>query len=1664
MKNSKEFNMTYFDALTEKRRKKALALDKNDPEFNSLFEMVKDIYSDSAHFIYELLQNADDAGAKSAQFLLKEDCLVFIHNGTKNFTISDPDSKSIKEDQKLGRYGDINAITAICFSSKKDESNKVGKFGVGFKSVFQYTTSPHIYDPNIRFKIEDYIIPIKLDKDYDNRSKSETVFVFPFNNPEIPPERAYSDILEKLENLENPVLFLQNLKEVHWMDTLTGNNGLYKCELIESIDFNETKAEHFRVHYDDTNDCKYIWLFSRQTDNNLRYCVGFWFDENENFIPWPNDRAYCFFTTSENTHLNFIIHAPFLLTQNRANIKAKEKHNLDMIQFLAELASDSLVYFRDMSTESHLYITDKIFDLIPIDETVFNEVNDPNNISFKPFYTEIKNKFNTECLIPGIGHCVFKEHAYWAWANIPKLVKLFPNDMLKKITGDPDAEWILPNSDGRDSLSRSTPKKATYISNLYKTCFVDSNILNKLTPNILNKLTPEFIEEQSVEWLTELYTWCTETDKRLSVAAECPIFLNNKHQAVKKHGLYLPVDNMEEMSFLHSSLIENDKCRNLLIEKFRFCKPSLIDYIKEKIIPYYENENPTGERYYNNDFNILYDYYQNHCTNSDRKSFIDSIKELYIIKLGDKFLQPKQVYLPNDVIGKYLKMAKLSNVINLDDYLALINCNNARSKDDLIDFFIALGMLREIKHVQDYDYADSYSDLSCLKELYPEQLAIPFKKEKEYNDHLWKCGTTKGLINIIKFIKINKNIQYSKSLWKFLCLNKASLPQKNSKDSTYYYKKRRNKYFTPRDSEDFYSPDYFSLKLEPWLLDKNNNFVSASELLNNSITDPQFKSCLDRSMLSDQYDMSLPGVTDVCDFLGITDSTTVQNSISTDNDCTPERYSELCLRCSEFEKKNSELEKKNSELEKKIEEYQGRDERKLSQQPQYDDFQPQYDDFDSSHVTERISQFLLSERERLQMHSIDVSNQALIDLKTEAKSNEFDYSVDTDEDDTDTYMPTPVDYKNRISQNERHTARKICELERADRLQHIALSREKYSFGWFKALIELEACQLDDEKNSRKFSISFDKIEREDNTSRTLILKHPNKPIPAVIEDLADISMTMSDDSQQYSVVIEVASIKSFTLRVKVRSMSTIKDIDLNKINYIHIEAKSPAFLWNELLKGFCTLKFDDSDNMQKLLPQNVEFIFGPPGTGKTTYLAKKLIIPKMHENCEMKILVLTPTNKAADVLTRRLMSIQINNFDYKEWLIRFGGTADDYIEKCGILRDRSYNIDSLSKYVLITTIARFPYDYYILKDERVQLTEIDWDFIIIDEASMIPIANIIYPLFKNLPEMFYIAGDPFQIEPITSIDLWANENIFTMTELKSFSKPQTIPHHYRVTTLNKQYRCIPTIGEVFSRFKYDAILEHHRKNDNRISLNIDIEFDALNLIKFPVKRYESIYRCKRLNQSNYQIYSALFTYEFVSFLAHKIAKSNPNCCESFKFGIVSPYRVQADLISKLIERESLPEMIEITAGTIHSFQGDECNIMFAVFNPPESITSNSFVNRDSIINVSLSRARDYLFVIMPDEHAPGINNLEKVNLIERIMKQIMSDSSSVLKCYYSNDLEKLMFGSKTYLEDNAFTTSHQSVNVYSLPEKIYEIRSDLTAIDIQVNRSRDSSQTNSLN
>jgi len=519
----------YFEALTANRAEGAKALEGF--ALRGVKNSVVEKYSDQAHFIYELLQNADDAKATSARFELFKDKLIFAHNGTRRFSITDPATEV--QDLDNGTLGDINAITAVGGSNKNDEAT-IGKFGVGFKAVFQYTATPHIYDPYVFFKIERFIVPIRIDEDYPGRRANETLFVFPFDHDKRSPEEAYADISEKLRTLDYPLLFLSNLKDIEF--EISGILGLYEKNVEEKRVYNGTTAEFIRLTQNDGENREdlydnMLWLFSRDDGKDHTYSVGYFVGSDGHLIPKMHS-AFCFFPTKEPTGLNFIIHAPFLLTDSREGIRAGVQHNLDMISLLSELAADSLVYLRDIGlSKSKPLIDDSIFDIIPYDESGFGDVSSKKAISFKPFYTAIKETFENQAIIPATDGYVATENAYWAF--VPQIAELFSNEQLAYLTQNDKAHWVFTSFGRQDTLRKNKPL-TDYIDSITAVWLDDNDILKGWSIEngaSYEGITASFIEAQPIEWLHRFYKWIADTKGRTELIPTKPIFLNQNRKA-----------------------------------------------------------------------------------------------------------------------------------------------------------------------------------------------------------------------------------------------------------------------------------------------------------------------------------------------------------------------------------------------------------------------------------------------------------------------------------------------------------------------------------------------------------------------------------------------------------------------------------------------------------------------------------------------------------------------------------------------------------------------------------------------------------------------------------------------------------------------------------------------------------------------------------------------------------------------------------------------------------------------------------------------------------------------------------------------------------------------------------------------------------------------------
>ncbi|MBR4399363.1 MAG: ATP-binding protein [Aeriscardovia sp.] len=1506
--------------------------------------------------------------------------------------------------------------------------------------MYYCTETPYIYDKNYKFFLERRMIPRQLGEDFIGRDVDETLFELPFDKPDKNPEACHKAISSRLQNLSYPLLFLNHLKEIQYK--VGAIEGYYQKKVEESQQFEDITAELICCtnEHGDTKSKDKLWLFTRSAEKGMKYSVGFFLgekDDGKTCLRPVDMPAFCFFPTKEATGLHFIIQAPFLLTDSREGIRQDEPHNETMLQLLADLAAESIVLLKEIGEgrENHL-VDDNILDIVPIKGTysLDGKIHRKHYGEWQPFYVATDEVFKHKNIIPAKGGYASSTKAYWAEEN--KIADLFTDEQLSQLYNDDGSKWAFP------SISRKAHGIAQEDDEARR-AFIDliTDHKHPSESEILNKITPSFIEAQSILWLTQFYKWIDSSVSRRKKAKNLAIFLDGHGRAVtafKGNGepnLFLPSADIDEGEYamLSPDLWNEDELKDFFKNGIGLAEPSPWDYIRKKISLYENDDNVIDIKRSYEDFKKFFAYY---CDNPEDTRLISLLKECEFLAYRDfdgevKLAKAGELYFPTPDLKKWFQASPHARLL-CEDYKKIVG---EEKEHTLKKFMDELGIKtkisirykeearpEDIKYLEGTRYnefiepdIDGFMDFTeSLTECLPFPSAEAKAEEKEKYDQ-WNQSRREKT----RFLWNRLQDFLGESWRREGCWRTSNWYRGEYYEDKFYYgysfPAGEYHWFKRRDHETSYTSKVQQrLKEIAWNFMIEDGPLSSAEKIDNC----------DPKLLTNFFDFK-----------------TLQES---------EPESE---------------EQKIREMEKKLEGH-GKDPKKLYKETLEKELKeleketPKVEGGVRESFNKSYSGDILPEKGLTKSNSPTIlrtdSNSETYQLVQPSQLSSFNASGGIESQDftgEDDRALSQQSVSETIEKKQQKIQDEICRLENErERLEEMygqVSQLPKYSFGWFKALLSLEKEGQEQNANGREISITFSSIKRDPKSDRSFILSQPNRYLPTSIEDKSNIPMSLfMRDGQKRSPEIEVVSVKGNALRVRAKNEDQLKGIDFSKVTHAVINVKNPDFLLESLDGEFQKLDYSDDFDMQQNLCENIEFLVGPPGTGKTTYLAKylKTLMEGGEDSC--KVLVLTPTNKAADVLVRKIMEISGEDDSYNAWLARIGMTEDDVVEKSPVFREKALDVQSMSKCVAATTIARYPYDYLIPGKGKTQpLKEIDWDYIVVDEASMISLADIAFLLYKQRPKKFIIAGDPFQIEPIVSQEAWKDKNIYSLVKLDSFDAPSTSPHDYDVKTLNRQYRSVPEVGDVFSNFSYGGKLEHYRASSERKNLQLeDLGVRALNIIKYPVRKYESVYRVKRLSGSPYQIYSALLTVEYVRFLAMEIAQRNPG--QTVTIGIISPYHAQAQIIDRLLSREKLPDGIKVTSGTVHKFQGDECDIIFAVFNTPANISNprNIHVDNQNILNVAVSRARDYLFVVMPDDETENIGSLRRLKRIENLMKE--GGACSVTRAC---DIEKFIFGQSDYLENNVFSTGHQDVNVYGRPEKMYEVRTEEDAVDIQL-------------
>lgn len=393
------------------------------------------IYSDNIHFIYELLQNAEDMLAEKVRIEIFPSGIWFKHNGRKRPFI----------------FEDIEALTSVNDNKlKKNDKKAIGKFGIGFKAIYSYTMTPAIYSSGYSFKVHDMFVPEILDtssRDLIGDSENDwTLFYLPFDRPDKDKTKSYQEILQGLSKLNHEdIVFLDNIKTVDlfvgdmWLRTISMNNiDEYVQEFISESEY-KTEREYnivLKKKIKFNNDENYvkempIGISIPVVRNNLENSKKKYMLNRSVSL----GNVYIFFKTkNDKTGLKFNINAPFESSVTRENVKENELNKMMLIE-LANLLAINLPNLINLG-----YFGFDILEIIPCS-------GDKIQKQFSIIRKEILKHYANEALIK-VDEGIYKPGNMIVFGP-SYLSKLHSKKMINKLYGS-NFSWLsLDNSSKR---------------------------------------------------------------------------------------------------------------------------------------------------------------------------------------------------------------------------------------------------------------------------------------------------------------------------------------------------------------------------------------------------------------------------------------------------------------------------------------------------------------------------------------------------------------------------------------------------------------------------------------------------------------------------------------------------------------------------------------------------------------------------------------------------------------------------------------------------------------------------------------------------------------------------------------------------------------------------------------------------------------------------------------------------------------------------------------------------------------------------------------------------------------------------------------------------------------------------------------------------------------
>lgn len=365
-------------------------------------------------------------------------------------------------------------------------------------------------------------------------------------------------------------------------------------------------------------------------------------------------------------------------------------------------------------------------------------------------------------------------------------------------------------------------------------------------------------------------------------------------------------------------------------------------------------------------------------------------------------------------------------------------------------------------------------------------------------------------------------------------------------------------------------------------------------------------------------------------------------------------------------------------------------------------------------------------------------------------------------------------------------------------------------------------------------------------------------------------------------------------------------------------------------------------NSIEKSLNQNITFIWGPPGTGKTTVLSALSHI--LLEETDNRILLLTLSNTTLDFLFKKVVEYVYKYSDKSyspEMFTRLGKPRDSTPMDIAPYYKSKISSD--------TRIVAANYLSLLYRGDSVG----KFDYVIMDEVSMTPIPSLVAGSFFAKKAMV-LAGDPYQLPPPYPEDSdqpneFFSKNVFEMVDIEKRNDD-------RGAFLEKQYRMHEDISNLVSELFYDGDLKCGAKIE-KLSFNNNLFPKAVFFRNTEGEMREIGIRREMHNRRN----------DLYAFAATRLAKNIIEKCgvAPEKIGIIVPYNAQVCNIHRYMKQAGIEG---IKVNTVHAFQGQEKDVI--IYDITDNNIEPSLLTKNwKLLNVALSRAKRFLCIIGNEEY-----------------------------------------------------------------------------------------------